>query len=44
MYDELEDKKIGSPFLTLADRARVDAALDVNNSDMELGESLGGTF
>ena len=44
MYDELEDKKIGCPFLTPADRARVDAALDINNSDMELCEYLGRTI
>ena len=44
MYDEFEDKKIGSPFLTRADRARVDAALDINNSDMELCEYLGRTI
>lgn len=44
MYDEVEDKKIGSPFLTPADRARIDAALDTNNSDMELCEYLGRTI
>lgn len=44
MYDEAEDKKIGSPFLTPADRARIDAALDINNSDMELCEYLGRTI
>ena len=44
MYDELEDKKIGSPFLTPADRERIDAALDINNSDMELCEYLGRTL
>ena len=44
MYDEVEDKKIGSPFLTPADRARIDAALDINNSDMELCEYLGRTI
>jgi len=44
MYDEAEDKKIGSPFLTPADRSRIDAALDINNSDMELCEYLGRTI
>ena len=44
MYDEYEDKKIGSPFLTPNDRARIDKALDVNNSDMELCEFLGRTI
>ncbi len=44
MYDESEDKKIGSPFLTPADRSRIDAALDINNSDMELCEYLGRTI
>ena len=44
MYDEKEDKKIGSPFLTPADRSRIDAALDINNSDMELCEYLGRTI
>lgn len=43
MYEEAEDKKIGSPFLSVADRARIDAALDINNSDMELCEYLGRT-
>ena len=44
MYDDEEDKKIGSPFLTPADRERIDAALNVNNSDMELCEYLGRTI
>lgn len=44
MYDDVEDKKIGSPFLTPADRARVEKALDINNSDMELCEYLGRTI
>lgn len=44
MYDEYEDKKIGSPFLTPEDRAMIDAALDINNSDMELCEFLGRTI
>ena len=44
MFDEYEDKKIGSPFLTPADRARIETALDINNSDMELCEYLGRTI
>ena len=44
MYDEVEDKKTASPFLTPADRARIEAALDTNNSDMELCEYLGRTI
>ena len=44
MYDEAEDKKIGSPFLTPRDRERIEAALDINNSDMELCEYLGRTI
>lgn len=44
MYDEFEDKKIGSPFLTPADRLRIKNALDINNSDMELCEYLGRTI
>lgn len=44
MYDEVEDKKIASPFLTPADRARIAAALDTNNSDMELCEYQGRTI
>ena len=44
MYDDAEDKKIGSPFLTPADRERIDDALNVNNSDMELCEYLGRTI
>ena len=44
MYDEYEDKKIASPFLTPKDRERIDAALDINNSDMELCEYLGRTI
>ena len=43
MYDETEDKKIGSPFLTPEDRAYIAGALDINNSDMELCEYLGRT-
>lgn len=44
MYDDAEDKKIGSPFLTPEDRVRIDAALNINNSDMELCEYLGRTI
>ena len=44
MYNELEDKQIASPFLTKEDRARIEAALDTNNSDMELCEYLGRTI
>lgn len=43
MYNEDEDKQIASPFLTEADRKRVENALDINNSDMELCEYLGRT-
>ncbi len=43
MYDEAEDKKIASPFLTPADRKRIAEALDTNNSDMEVCEYLGRT-
>ena len=44
MYNEFEDKQIGSPFLTPEDRARIEDALDTNNSDMELCEYLGRTI
>ena len=44
MYDEYEDKKIASPFLTPEDRAYIAGALDINNSDMELCEYLGRTI
>ena len=44
MYDEVEDKKIGSPFLTPEDRKRIEEAWDINNSDMELCEYLGRTI
>lgn len=44
MYDEYEDKKIASPFLTVHERLRIDRALDTNNSDMELCEFLGRTI
>lgn len=44
MYDDTEDKKIASPFLTPQDRAYIAGALDINNSDMELCEYLGRTI
>ena len=44
MYDEVEDKKIASPFLTPEDRVRIEEAWDINNSDMELCEFLGRTI
>ena len=44
MYNEFEDKQIASPFLTPEDRARIQAALDTNNSDMELCEYHGRTI
>lgn len=44
MFDDREDKKIGSSFLTPADRERIQNALDINNSDMELCEYLGRTI
>lgn len=43
MYDD-EDRQIASPFLTPADRQRIEEALNVNNSDMELCEYLGRTI
>ncbi len=44
MYDDSEDKKIGSPFLTQEDRERIENALNINNSDMEMCEYLGRTI
>jgi len=44
MFDDREDKKIGSPFLPPADRERIKNALNINNSDMELCEYLGRTI
>lgn len=44
MFDEYEDKKIASPFLTEDERERIDAALDINNSDLEICEFLGRTI
>ncbi len=44
MYDDVEDKKIASPFLTEKERERIEKALDINNSDMEFCEFLGRTI
>ncbi|MBR4441925.1 MAG: hypothetical protein IKS52_01465 [Clostridia bacterium] len=44
MYEPEKDKQIASPFLTPAERERIAAALDVNNSDMEMCEYLGRTI
>lgn len=44
MYNDFEDKQIASAFLTPEDRQRIDEALDVNNSDMEMCEYLGRTL
>ena len=44
MYNEFEDKRIASPFLTPSDRKRIEEALDINNSDMEMCEYLGRTL
>lgn len=44
MYDEAEDKKIGSPFLTVHEQERIARALDINNSDLELCEFNGRTI
>lgn len=43
MFDE-EDRKIGSPFLTPAERLRISESWNINNSDMELCEFLGRTL
>ena len=43
MYNEAEDKQIASKFLSPQDRERIEAALDTNNSDMELCEYMGRT-
>ncbi len=43
MYNEYEDKKIASPFLTEREQLRIDRALDVNNSDLELCDWNGRT-
>ena len=44
MFNEEEDKKIGSPFLTVHEQERIARALDINNSDMELCEFNGRTI
>ncbi|MGI6172274.1 MAG: hypothetical protein ACOYI8_00030 [Christensenellales bacterium] len=44
MYEPEKDKQIASPFLTPAQRKRIQEALDVNNSDMEMCEYLGRTI
>ena len=44
MYNDFEDKQIASAFLSPADRMRIEEALDVNNSDMEMCEYLGRTL
>jgi alpha-L-fucosidase len=44
MYDAAEDKRIANPFLTQAERERIEFAHDVNNSDMELCEWNGQTI
>ena len=44
MYEPEKDKRPATPFLTPAERARVAAALDVNNSDVEMCEYLGRTI
>ena len=44
MYDDAEDKKLAHPFFTPEDRERIDNALNINNSDMELCEYLGRTI
>ena len=43
MYDD-DDRLIGSPHLTPADRERINNSLNINNSDMELCEYLGRTI
>ena len=43
-YNDDEDKKIGNPFLSLADRERIKYALNINNSDLEICEYLGRTI
>ena len=44
MFDDEEDKKIGSHFLTEHDRERIERAVNVNNSDLELCEFNGRTI
>ena len=43
MYDDPEDRKIASPFLTESERERIRAARNINNSDLEVCEYLGRT-
>ena len=44
MFDEAQDKQIANPYLTPHERARIERALDINNSDLELCEFLGRTI
>ncbi len=44
MYNEYEDKKIANPFLTERELTRIERALDVNNSDLEMCEYNGRTI
>ncbi|MEA4890160.1 MAG: hypothetical protein VB070_11910 [Clostridiaceae bacterium] len=44
MFDAHEDKKIANPYLTKRERDRIERALDINNSDLELCEFLGRTI
>ena len=44
MYNEYEDKQIANPFLTVEEQKQIEAALDINNSDMELCEFNGRTI
>ncbi len=43
MFDENEDKKLGHHFFAPEERARIENALDSNNSDVDLCEFLGRT-
>lgn len=43
MFDEQEDKKLGNHFFSPEERARIDHALDINNSDFDMCEFLGRT-
>jgi hypothetical protein len=43
MFEEQEDKKLSNHFFSPEERARIDDALDVNNSDVDLCEFLGRT-
>ncbi len=44
MFDDEEDKKIASHFLTEHERERIERAVNVNNSDLELCEFNGRTI